>query len=72
MTKRHLHLLIIDPQNDFCDLPEAYCPELPDGSRLTPALPVPGAHADFHWRAQTAFGIGTNLPTTLRSHPSTW
>jgi nicotinamidase/pyrazinamidase len=34
--KLHTHLLIIDPQNDFCDLP--------DGA---PALPVPGAHADM-------------------------
>lgn len=40
--KRNLHLLIIDPQNDFCDLPGAY---LPAGS--VPALPVPGAHADM-------------------------
>ena len=24
--KRNLHLLIIDPQNDFCDLPPAYLP----------------------------------------------
>ena len=24
--KRNLHLLIIDPQNDFCDLPKEYLP----------------------------------------------
>jgi nicotinamidase/pyrazinamidase len=36
---RHTHLLIIDPQNDFCDLP-------PDAGG-TPALPVTGAHADM-------------------------
>ena len=24
--KRNLHLLIIDPQNDFCDLPANYRP----------------------------------------------
>lgn len=41
--RRNLHLLIIDPQNDFCDLPPDY---LPDNS-TTPALPVPGAHADM-------------------------
>jgi nicotinamidase-related amidase len=35
-------LLIIDPQNDFCDLPAADCP-----SGCRPALPVPGAHADL-------------------------
>ena len=40
--KRQLHLLIIDPQNDFCDLPPAYVP-----SGCAPALPVPGAHADM-------------------------
>lgn len=43
--KRKLHLLIIDPQNDFCDLPAAY---LPTGAAAAqPALPVPGAHADM-------------------------
>ena len=35
---RH-HLLIIDPQNDFCDLPHA-------------ALPVSGANADLMRLAQ--------------------
>ena len=41
-------LLIIDPQNDFCDLPEAWCPADPLGDgHLRPALPVPGAHADM-------------------------
>lgn len=40
--KRKLHLLVIDPQNDFCDLPADY---LPAGT--APALPVPGAHADM-------------------------
>ncbi|MEC5398948.1 cysteine hydrolase [Uliginosibacterium sp. H1] len=42
----HAHLLIIDPQNDFCDLPADYLPEIA-GHRLAPALPVPGAHADM-------------------------
>lgn len=50
--KRHLHLLVIDPQNDFCDLPADYCPTNPDGSRLAPALPVAGAHADMQRVAQ--------------------
>lgn len=39
---RNVRLLLIDPQNDFCDLPAP--------SRLAgrvPALPVPGAHADM-------------------------
>lgn len=42
------HLLIVDPQNDFCDLPEAWRPIDPTtGTPLAPALPVPGAHADM-------------------------
>ncbi|MDQ8022117.1 MAG: hypothetical protein REI94_09770 [Moraxellaceae bacterium] len=45
---RKLHLLVIDPQNDFCDLPVDYCPATPDGTaRLAPSLPVRGAHADL-------------------------
>jgi len=41
-------LLIIDPQNDFCDLPEAYRPIDPvTQSPQAPALPVAGAHADM-------------------------
>lgn len=39
-------LLLIDPQNDFCDLPAALCPTL-GGTALQPSLPVPGAHADM-------------------------
>lgn len=46
--KRNLHLLVIDPQNDFCDLPPAYLPENPaTRSSHAPALPVPGAHQDM-------------------------
>ncbi len=46
--KHHLHLLVIDPQNDFCDLPAAYLPADPRaGALIAPALPVPGAHADM-------------------------
>jgi nicotinamidase-related amidase len=46
--KRHLHLLVIDPQNDFCDLPAPWGPADPlTGAALAPALPVPGAHADL-------------------------
>lgn len=36
-------LLIIDPQNDFCDLPPCASEALYE----RPALPVPGAHADM-------------------------
>ncbi|SFD18428.1 cysteine hydrolase [Collimonas sp. OK412] len=46
--RRNLHLLIIDPQNDFCDLPAAYLPDNPaGGGKMAAALPVPGAHADM-------------------------
>jgi nicotinamidase-related amidase len=45
---RSNHLLIIDPQNDFCDLPESYLPTDPvTGAAHAPALPVAGAHADM-------------------------
>ena len=47
MANRRTHLVIIDPQNDFCDLPADYCPLDPVNpqQRLSPALPVAGAHA---------------------------
>jgi nicotinamidase-related amidase len=63
--------LIIDPQNDFCDLPEAYCPVLPSGGRATPSLPVPGAHQDMLRVARLieAAGAGlTDISLTLDSH----
>lgn len=46
---RHpVQLLVIDPQNDFCDLPTAWQPIHPlTGARMAPALPVAGAHADM-------------------------
>ncbi|MBA5605364.1 cysteine hydrolase [Duganella sp. FT3S] len=46
--KRQLHLLVIDPQNDFCDLPPGYLPDNPATRQpCAPALPVPGAHQDM-------------------------
>jgi nicotinamidase/pyrazinamidase len=46
--RHNLHLLVIDPQNDFCDLPANYLPaDTLSGSLNAPALPVPGAHADM-------------------------
>ncbi|MBC3916995.1 cysteine hydrolase [Undibacterium sp. CY18W] len=46
--KRNLQLLVIDPQNDFCDLPPAYLPSAAQGgASVVPALPVPGAHDDM-------------------------
>lgn len=43
--KKHIQLVIIDAQNDFCDLPAAYCPTV-QGVGYKPALPVSGAHQD--------------------------
>lgn len=46
--KRNIKLLIIDPQNDFCDLPDGWQAANPlNGQRVAPALPVSGAHADM-------------------------
>lgn len=49
MSKRNIHLLVIDPQNDFCDLPANYLPTDPlnPGQSLQPQLAVAGAHADM-------------------------
>ncbi|MEK8029558.1 cysteine hydrolase [Ideonella sp. DXS29W] len=45
---RRTQLLIIDPQNDFCDLPDSHRPIDPlTQARMAPALPVVGAHADM-------------------------
>ena len=69
---RKIHLLMIDPQNDFCDLPEAYCPVDPaTGRRLAPALPVTGAHADMQRLAAFVDRAGaaiTDMTVTLDSH----
>lgn len=69
MTQQHL--LIIDPQNDFCDLPAAYCPEYPQGGRDAPSLPVAGAHADMQRLAALIDGAHLGLSeitVTLDSH----
>jgi nicotinamidase-related amidase len=69
--KKNTHLLIIDPQNDFCDLPEPYLPSNPDGSALRPALPVTGAHGDMLRVAALIKKAGTglaNISITLDSH----
>ena len=45
MATRTTQLLVIDPQNDFCDLPQAWLPVDPvTGGLLQPALPVAGKH----------------------------
>lgn len=70
--KRNLHLLVIDPQNDFCDLPENYLPvDAATGDRIAPALPVAGAHADMLRLADLisrgSAGL-TGISVTLDSH----
>ncbi|MBV7536090.1 cysteine hydrolase [Duganella sp. sic0402] len=70
--KRNCHLLMIDPQNDFCDLPASYLPTHPVTRQpLRPALPVPGAHQDMLRLAglinRGRAGI-TAMSVTLDSH----
>jgi nicotinamidase/pyrazinamidase len=70
--KRNLHLLVIDPQNDFCDLPESYRPDNPATRQPhAPALPVPGAHQDM-LRLAGLINRGraglTSISITLDSH----
>lgn len=70
MAKQRIHLVIIDPQNDFCDLSAADCPVI-CGVRQAPALPVAGADADL-WRVAElirAGGAGLNdISLTLDAH----
>lgn len=66
------HLLIVDPQNDFCDLPPSWRPIDPvAGAPLAPALPVAGAHADM-LRLAALIGHGTaaidEITVTLDTH----
>ena len=64
------HLLIIDPQNDFCDLPESDCP-VASGIAIRPALPVAGAHADMQRLAALIDDCGSRLDAisiTLDAH----
>ncbi|HPU53312.1 MAG TPA: cysteine hydrolase [Burkholderiaceae bacterium] len=71
-----IRLLIIDPQNDFCDLAVA------DGAAHRPALPVPGADADMRRLARLIDRIGdrvdgidvsldSHLPIDI-AHPGWW
>ena len=70
--KQKIQLLIIDPQNDFCDLPDAYLPRDPlTGVALGPALPVAGAHSDMQRLARLirAGSAGlADIAVTLDSH----
>ena len=70
--KQRIQLLIIDPQNDFCDVPAAWRPIDPlTGSAIAPALPVAGAHADMQRTAALIREGGAGLAgitVTLDSH----
>ncbi|GGP28193.1 hypothetical protein [Silvimonas amylolytica] len=58
LAKAAMHLLLIDPQNDFCDIPGA-------------ALPVPGANADMQRVADLVARHGSQfdaIHVTLDSH----
>jgi len=72
MNKKNIQLLVIDPQNDFCDVPEPYQSIDPlTGQRVPPALPVTGAHQDMLRLAQLVRegGAGlTEIVITLDSH----
>ena len=69
---RNIQLLVIDPQNDFCDLPAAWQPIDPTtGARTAPSLPVAGAHADMQRMAAFIRDHATQLDAitvTLDSH----
>ncbi len=69
---RNIHLLIIDPQNDFCDLPDNYLPtDAATNTQISPALPVAGAHADMLRLASLIRQGGTgisDISVTLDSH----
>ena len=66
MATRTTQLLVIDPQNDFCDLPASHRPAC-----STPSLPVAGAHADMQRLAAFIRTQGHQLDAitvTLDSH----
>jgi nicotinamidase-related amidase len=70
--KTATQLLIIDPQNDFCDVPADWRPVDPlTGAAVAPALPVAGAHADMQRTAALIRAAGAALDeitVTLDSH----
>ena len=68
---RNIQLLVIDPQNDFCDLPADRLPVQPGSARTAPSLPVAGAHADMQRVAAFIRAQGGQLDAitvTLDSH----
>lgn len=80
---RTVHLLAIDPQNDFCDLPADWRPgHAPAGRTVAPSLPVAGAHADMQRlaaflrsNAQRIDAVTVTLDSHQRhdvAHPGFW
>jgi nicotinamidase/pyrazinamidase len=77
-AQQNVRLLLIDPQNDFCDIPEDELPMLPHGTAAgiprapaRPALAVAGADADMKRLADLIARIGPSLSgihVTLDSH----
>ena len=68
---KNTQLLIIDPQNDFCDIPEIQLPRL-CGTTESPALAVPGANADMLRLSgfiERAHADIQGITVTLDSHP---
>ena len=62
-------LFIIDPQNDFCDIPQAVLKS--QGVQSSPALAVSGAHQDMLRLSQLIAQMGTffnAITVTLDSH----
>ena len=72
MATRTTQLLVIDPQNDFCDLPADWHTRNPATAVATgPALPVAGAHADMQRLADFIRARGGQIDAitvTLDSH----
>lgn len=76
--KRDIQLLLIDPQNDFCDLPTEWQPVDPlkigtpdEGAKIGPALAVAGAHQDMLRVADLINKAGhglSDISVTLDSH----
>ncbi len=72
-TVSRIQLLVIDPQNDFCDLPQSWQGTDPSsGARLVPSLAVHGAHADMQRLTKFIAAQGHALDAitvTMDSHP---
>jgi nicotinamidase-related amidase len=70
--RQRTQLLIIDPQNDFCDLPPDWLPSsATSAAPYAPSLPVAGAHADMQRLAQWLLQHASQLDgitVTLDSH----